>query len=230
MHGADDAARDLLIALHDDVEAHGAELIFVHPNPAQIGPRFESVLAARPPGAVQAVFSDRDEALEQCENVIVATEPAVRARVDFSLAGLDIFRGLLPADLKFLEGIARPFSFEAGQYILREGEAGRLFFVMVQGSASVRLGVPGEGDARSVRIASIGAGSTIGEMALLDGGPRSADVVADGHVVCYGFAVDELRAETASRPDVLLAIFANLARDLAERLRGANGHIRAVEA
>ncbi len=230
VYSADEAARDLLIALHDDVEAHGAELIFVHPNPAQIGPTFESVLAARPKGAVQAVFADRDEALEQCENVIVALEPPARASVNFSLAGLDIFRGLQSADVKLLEGIARPFSFQDGQFILREGEAGRLFFVIVQGSASVRLGVPGPGGARSVRIASVGVGATIGEMALLDGGPRSADVVAEGNVVCYGFAVDELKAETAARPDVMLTIFANLARDLAERLRGANGHIRAVEA
>jgi len=229
VYAADDAARSLLIALHDDVEAFGAELIFVHPQPSQIGPSFQAALEARPPGAVAALFADRDEALERCENVIVSLAPPVRAKVNFALAGLDIFRGLQPTDLKMLEGLARPFSYEAGQYILREGEAGRLFFVIVQGSASVRLGVPGEGAVRSVRIASVGVGATVGEMALLDGGPRSADVVADSHLVCYGFDVEELRIETASQPALLLTIFANLARDLAERLRGANAHIRAVE-
>lgn len=230
VYGADEAARKLLVALHDDVESQGAELIFVHPHPSQIGPTFQETLEARPRGAVAALFADRDEALEQCENVSLAEEPAVRGAVSFGLAGLDIFRGLDAADLKLLERLARPFSFAAGQHILREGEPGRLFFVMVQGSASVRIGVPGEGASRSVRIASIGPGATVGEMALLDGGPRSADVVADDRVVCYGFDVEELGSETASRPHIMPAIFANLARDLAERLRAANGHIRAVEA
>lgn len=68
-----------------------------------------------------------------------------------------------------------------------------------------------------------------GEMALLDGLPRSADVIADVPVVCYGFVVEELRTETASRPQVMLTIFANLARDLSERLRAANQHVRAME-
>lgn len=230
VYAADDAARTLLLALHDDVEAQGAELIFVHPDPAQIGAGFKAALEARPQGAVRAFFADRDEALEQCENVIVSSAPSARDQGSFALAGLDIFRGLERADIKLLEGLARPFSYEAGQHILREGEAGRLFFVIVQGSASVRLNVPGEDGQRSTRIASVGVGGTIGEMALLDGGPRSADVVADGRVVCYGFDVEELKVETASRPQLLLTLFANLARDPAERLRLANGHIRAMEA
>src|SRR5262249_37812851 len=141
----------------------------------------------------------------------------------------ELFRGLSAEEFAVLEGMARPFSYKLGDYILREGEEGRLFFVIAQGVASIRLNAKKGGDGRSVRIASAGPGAVIGDMALLDGGPRSADVVADERVLCYGFSVDELRACADEYPRLLSAILINLARELAERLRAANAHIRAIE-
>ncbi|MGE0829478.1 MAG: glutaminase A [Hyphomonadaceae bacterium] len=227
---ADAAAQRLIFALYDEKHARGERLIFVHPAPWMLGADFEAAIAARAGAFAQILFTDHDAALEWCENRLIAEGPRGSDAVNFSLAGLDLFQGLKPSQIKALEAIARPFSFEAGQHILREGEEGRLFFCIVQGSASVRLNVKGERGERSVRIASVGAGATIGDMALLDGGPRSADVVADERVVCYGFSVDEIRAEAQAHPDLMPAILGNIARDLAERLRSANNHIRAIEA
>jgi glutaminase len=93
----------------------------------------------------------------------------------------------------------------------------------------VRLGIPGDTAARSIRIATLGPGATTGEMALLDGGKRSADVVADQLTRCHVFSVSDLRKAMKHRQSGLNVIYANLARNLSERLRAVNREIRALE-
>ena len=129
-----------------------------------------------------------------CENRLIADLAGGRDLTKFSLGSLDIFSGLSPDDLKLLESAVRPLVFEAGQAIVREGDEARLFFVIARGTATVQLRICERTAARRVvRVASLGPGLSFGEMALLDGGRRSADVVADERVVCYGFSVDHLR-------------------------------------
>lgn len=175
--------------------------------------------------APNTLFADRDAALEYCENALIATDGAQAGASRLALKTIDLFAGLSAADLQALETLAKPFSFEAGQHLVREGEAGRLFFVIAQGAASVQLTLAG---ARMVRVATIGAGGCVGEMALLDGSPRSADVIADGRVIAYGFSIEEMMALSETHPSLLLTIFANLSRDFAERLRAANNEIRSL--
>ena len=80
--------------------------------------------------------------------------------------------------------------FEKGEVILREGDPARLFFVVAKG----RLGDADGGTAGGASGSpAVGPGLTFGEMALLDGGSRSADVIADEKVICYGLAVESLR-------------------------------------
>jgi len=123
--------------------------------------------------------------------------------------------------------------FEAGQAIVREGDEARLFFVLARGKATVFLrlaGADGETDGESlVRVATLGPGLSFGEMALLDGGRRSADVIADERVVCYGFSVDHLREIGSEHPHIFNVILGNMMRDFSERLRRANDEIRALE-
>lgn len=229
VYSADAAARELLLAAYEQAEQAGLKLIFVDPEPDQTGRDFWAPFLSRETRESPVLLSDRDEALEWCENMLIAGAPRPSALSNLGLRGMDLFRGLSNEELAVLEGMARSFSYEPGAYILREGEEGRLFFVIAKGVASIRLTAKKNGETRSVRIASAGPGAVIGDMALLDGGPRSADVVADEKVLCYGFSVDELINEASAHPQLLRVILVNLARELAERLRGANAHIRAIE-
>jgi glutaminase len=72
-----------------------------------------------------------------------------------------------------------------------------------------------------------GPGLTFGEMALFDGCARSADLVADEKVICYGLAVEQLKELAVTHPNFMLTILSNLTRD--ERLRHANEAIRSLE-
>jgi glutaminase len=75
----------------------------------------------------------------------------------------------------------------------------------------------------------MGPGLTFGEMALLDSGDRSADVIADEPVMCYGLSVEQLEELEAKHPNIMITILGNLTRDFSERLRHANETIRALE-
>jgi glutaminase len=119
--------------------------------------------------------------------------------------------------------------FEAGQAVVREGDEARLFFAVARGTVTVQLRIPHEEGERIVRVASLGPGLTFGEMALLDGGRRSADIVADERAVCYGFSVEQLREVGKAHPNLLMTILGNMMRDFSERLRRANDEIRALE-
>jgi CRP/FNR family transcriptional regulator, cyclic AMP receptor protein len=71
-------------------------------------------------------------------------------------------------ELAALQRIATPLDVPAGKTLTAEGEIGREFFVIMRGKAEATRG--------GVAIATVGAGSFFGEMALLDRRPRSATV------------------------------------------------------
>ena len=95
------------------------------------------------------------------------------ARHDHHLDALRSLRLFSACTTKELEQIARltdEVSVEAGHRIVTQGDSGREAFVIVDGIAAVLL------DGRP--IADLGPGQHFGELALLDGGTRTADVDA----------------------------------------------------
>ena len=169
---------------------------------------------------------DTDAALEECEDIILDQRLDQQDRTKFALSQLDVFKGLSDAECRLLEAIVQPLHFEKGDVIIREGDPAKLFFVIARGTVSVSLSVHGE---RRKRVACIGPGLTFGEMALLDGGRRSADVIADERVICYGLSVERIRELTQEHPNIMITILGNMTRDFSERLRRANEEIRALE-
>jgi glutaminase len=229
VHDADKAARRLLLDLLDWVRARERHLIFAHlPSDGALGP-LHAELAARD-AVTDVIFDHRDQALEWCENQLISAFADNRDRTKFSLGQLDIFAGLERDDLRVLEGLVRPMVFEPGQTIVAEGDEANLFFVVARGTVTVQLRLETEdASERIVRVASLGPGVSFGEMALIDGGHRSADVVADERVVCYGFSVEDLREIGETHPRLFTTILGNMMRDFSERLRRANDEIRALE-
>lgn len=229
VHEVDEAAKRLLLELDGWLARRGGKLIFANLSADGPGARLRAVLAANPDSATR-IFDHRDLALEWCENRLLSAMGPDRDLTKFSLGQLDIFRGLDRDELRILEGLVKPMVFDAGQTIVREGDEARLFFIVARGLVSIELRVPtGDGGKRVVRVATLGPGVSFGEMALLDGGHRSADVVALEKVFCYGFSVDALREIGREHPNLLTTILANMMRDFSERLRRANDEVRALE-
>lgn len=111
------------------------------------------------------------------------------------------------------DGIARiaervvEVDFPKDHVIARQGEVGTGFFLVASGGA--RVVRDGE------TIARIGPGDFFGELSVLDGRPRIAQVVADEPTVCLALASWDFEAVVKEQPAVALAIL----RGLAGRLR-----------
>jgi CRP-like cAMP-binding protein len=125
------------------------------------------------------------------------------------LAGVPLFGGLSRRHLKRVSSLARTRRFAPGTSIVRRGDAGSAFFVLLDGEARV---VPPTGRPRRLR-----AGDFFGEMALLDESPRSADVVADGEVLAMTISRSAFGKLLRNEP----ALAQELLRTLAARLRAA---------
>ena len=123
--------------------------------------------------------------------------------------------------------LAQICEYAAGEQILREGDRSDAVYLLLSGTVTVWLAVGSNG--RRHRLATFGPGMAFGEMALLVEGPRSADVAADETVVAARLGLADLRALEVRRPEVLAAIYRNLARTLGGRLRRANAQVRALE-
>ena len=219
---ADQAAISLLARFAADTASGGASVLFANLDPDESWAPLR--LAVGPARA----FADRDAALEAAEADILVVH-ADRAGDDLaSLGAAPLFRNLPAPTLAALDARARRLRFAPGDVLVREGDPADSVLAILSGAVSVRLAAIADG--RSLRVASIGPGGTIGELALLDGGVRSADVVADAPTVCAVFSAADLRSLMAADPTLARALTANLARDLAERLRAANREIRALEA
>jgi glutaminase len=228
VHDADQAAARLLLEAYDWLAKRGRRLYFTHLAPEGRLETLHALVMAHG-DAGRAIFAHRDEALEHCENKLIATLVAGKDRTKFSLASLDVFRGLERDDLKVIEGLVHSMVFEPGQTIVKEGDEAHLLFIIARGTASVQLRIGQGENARVVRVAALGPGLSFGEMALIDGGKRSADVVAEDRVVCYGFSVEQLRDLGRTHPTLYGTILGNIMREFSERLRRANDEIRALE-
>jgi glutaminase len=68
-----------------------------------------------------------------------------------------------------------------------------------------------------------------GELALFNGGTRSADVVADEPAICYVLSLANLDELAILHPQIRAQLVFNIARELSARLRRADAEIRALE-
>jgi glutaminase len=227
VHLADASARKLIVRAVRSMAHSSTELIFA--SLGDDGPldRLNRALAETQEGHALRQFRDADAALEWCEDQLLASVGS-RFGTKFSVSEINLFKGLKPEEGRLVESILRPLVFEKGDVIMREGDPAKLFFVLARGTVSVEIKVHGKGQRRK-RVASIGPGLTFGEMALLDGGKRSADIIANERVICYGLGVEELHELSRDHPNIMITILSNLTREFSERLRHANEEISVLE-
>jgi CRP-like cAMP-binding protein len=100
-------------------------------------------------------------------------------------------------------GTGRIARFDNGTAIVRSGDPGDTFYVILDGEVSIRR--------RGVSAIPLGMGSYFGEMALLDGGARSASVVAAGQVTCLTIKRPRFLKLLRSEPAISVALLAELA-------------------
>lgn len=130
------------------------------------------------------------------------------------LAAAPLFADVDAAGMERIAERAVEVEFVPDHVIARQGEIGTGFFVIVSGAARVvRDGV---------EIARLGPGDFFGELSVLDGQPRVAQVVADGPTVCLALASWDFEAVVREEPAVALAVMRGLAGRLRDLTEGPN--------
>jgi CRP-like cAMP-binding protein len=130
-----------------------------------------------------------------------------------TLEEVPLFTGLSKRHLRRVAKLAHVRRFASGSTLVRAGDSGRSFFVLLDGTAKV---VRSGGRPRR-----LGMGDYFGEMALLDGAPRSADVVAETDVLALTVDRSSFTKLLSAEP----TLAQTLLRTLAARLRAAESSI-----
>ena len=132
-----------------------------------------------------------------------------------ALGRTKLFGAFPDKELRKVQQAGKEISFAAGADVTTKGEAGGRFFLILEGEADVVLG----GAAAASR--RIGPGETFGEIALLDGGPRTATVVAVSPLRTFSLASWNFRPLVLEHPELATAVIATLCAWLREA--GAGG-------
>jgi len=149
----------------------------------------------------------------------------------------ELLEGLTADELAAIERVSLMRTVERGEVVFHEGDESDSLWFVLGGLVGVRLplradrplGSPSlDAAPRDRQVATLGPGVAFGELAVLDDGFRSADVVAEEPTVLAELAIDELRRLDSHHPELITKVYANLARNLAGRLRRANEQVRTL--
>ena len=174
-------------------------------------------------------FVDPDAAIEWCEDrLLLASHRSVCNDTVTRLGDFDLLDGLGEPELAAITRGAEVRTLKADAVVFREGDVADSMFFLMAGRVNVLLPLRSRTGDRSRRLATFGQGVAFGEMALLDEGRRSADIVCAEPCTVAELSLATLERLDDEYPTVRPTIQSNLARLLARRLRAANAQIRAL--
>jgi CRP/FNR family cyclic AMP-dependent transcriptional regulator len=116
---------------------------------------------------------------------------------------VSLFANLPDEDLRALMAVARKRTFRAGEVIFHREDVGQVLYVLKEGKVNICLMSP-EGQAISLVV--LGKGDFFGELAILDGLPRSTDAIALERVECYTIQRSDIRNAIMKSPKLAIQV------------------------
>ena len=227
IHDMDSTGARLLIQLNETLAASRCSLALAGAAP---GSRIEAY--TRESGLAAAltrgkVFEDLDHAIEWAEDQVIAKHGETGHAGAFPLGKFSLLSGMGREQVDIVASHLTPVRFAAGTVVFEEGSEGAAAYLIVSGVASVTLHQLDQ--RRPIRLVTFSPGTVFGEMALLDGEPRSATVVADTELECLVLSIAEFARLKEAHPQIAIQLVSNLARESSLRLRRANRLIFELE-
>jgi len=212
--GIDSSAAYSFAQIKGCAAERNVRLVLVHLPPAT-----EKIL--RSSGFVSgdiSIVPELDHALESCENTIIA-EHQGRAQEEASLR--DWFTQILgvEADAVALMHRCQRVEVDAGEIIVRAGDVADSMHFILEGRVGIMIPA---GQARTMRVRSLGRYTTIGEMGLVSQAPRSATIQAEIASVLYVLSTHQFEAIKADDPALSQKLLTYFVSVMAERLSFAN--------
>jgi SulP family sulfate permease len=214
--GMDSAAAGVFRRIRNLMEAAGATLV-LSALPAAVDEAFRNSGLDPDGDPVLRRAPDLDHALEACEEALLAETGR-----DGSDAPL----------LRHLEGMTGPhprlgdavaaldtLHLQPDELLIRAGEAASDIFIIVSGRVKVQITLP---DGRPLRLRTMTAGAVVGEIALLLGQTRGADVVVEAPSTIHRLTAATLARLEREDPELALVLHRILATTLAQKVTLAN--------
>lgn len=143
-----------------------------------------------------------------------AKRQSEQTRID-KIHRLGLFSTLQPKELRVVNGLLHERSYLKNEVIFDAGEEGQALYIVFGGKVLIcRQGEPETG-----RIAEVPEGSMFGEMALLDGSPRSAQARAAEDCLLAALSRADFNGLVETHAVVASKIALQLAREMAAKLR-----------
>lgn len=136
------------------------------------------------------------------EPLSVAAPLSQRAAI---LARAAPFETLAAEDLEALAGLAKVTAYREGDFIFRKGDQSRVLYVVDRGRVKIAAGAA---DGRETVLNLLGAGAVFGEIALIDGGERTADAITLEATTLLALDRRDLLPFLETRPGLTLRMLA----------------------
>lgn len=150
------------------------------------------------------------------------TDKAFQDGLCSMIATTQLFRDFEWHDIEALSGYMQACEASDGTTLFREGEKGTYMCLIIKGKVDV---YKEDHNDRKKIVATIGSGKTLGEMAIIDGEPRSATtIVADPTILTILTETNFLRI-VSEKPALATKILLKVARLLSQRLRQTSGQL-----
>lgn len=123
------------------------------------------------------------------------------------IKGVPLFASASKQELAEIASIADEIDLPDGKVLIKEGDSGREFFVLIEGSAEVERG--------GKQVASIGPGDFFGEIALVSKTPRNATITTTSPVRALVITDRAFRHLLDHSPQIAVGVLTALAERLA---------------
>jgi CRP/FNR family transcriptional regulator/CRP/FNR family cyclic AMP-dependent transcriptional regulator len=142
-------------------------------------------------------------------------EPVANVKLDNVLAAVPLFDGLSRRHLKRLANVAEVADYMGDHTIVREGDAGDAFFVVLAGQAKVTT--------KGKLVNRVMPGDHFGEISLLDGDVRTATVTSETPMTLLMLSRSKFLKLVREEPDMAMNLLAALAKQIRRTTRSLVG-------
>src|SRR6266576_3603575 len=127
------------------------------------------------------------------------------------LKQVSIFKGLDDQEFHDLMSVAKKRTFRSGEVIFHRDDPGQILYIIKEGKVKICLISP---DGQEISLVVFGKGEYFGELALLDGRPRSADAIALEKVECYSLQRSDFHNAIMKSPRIAIRVLEVLCKRL----------------
>ncbi len=164
---------------------------------------------------------DLDQAMERVELRLLLRAGFDPLREIVPVEQVGLMEGLDPHQRSRLAACLQSRRLAAGETLFRQGDPGDRLYVITSGSINVLSPADPGRMALRQRYVSLSPGMMLGETAMLDGGGRSGEAVANGETEVHALDDLTLRRLRAEDPLLYAQVYRNVAIHLSQRLRAA---------